>query len=65
MNDPVFEKYGEARKVKYLVTSLDDLKDVVDTVRSMIVRRCEKDDLSPLENSITLDAFPIKKCKCR
>lgn len=60
MNDPLFEKYGEARKIKYLVTSLDDLKDVVDTVRSMIFRCCEKDDLRPLEDSITLEAYPIK-----
>jgi hypothetical protein len=60
MNDPVFAKYGEARKIKYLVTSLDDLKDVVDTVRHMIGRHCEKADFTSLENAITLDAFPIK-----
>ena len=60
MDDPIFSRYGKALEVKYLVTSLDDLKDVVDTVKHMICRRCDKADLYPLENSITLDARPIK-----
>lgn len=56
----VFAKYGRARKIKYLVSSLEDLKDVVETVRQMIGKHCDKDDLKALEDSITLDALPIK-----
>ncbi len=60
MENAVLEKYGRAKKVKYLVGSLDDLKDIVDTVRHMIIKGCDESDLPSLEELITIDALPLK-----
>jgi len=60
MNEDVIAKYGQPTVVKYLVNNLDDLKDVIETVRQMISRGCHKDDVPVMEKAIGLDTIPLK-----
>ena len=63
MVDKIADKYGEPRPVKYLVTSLDDLKDVVDTVNFTVSNNCKKDDLEQITNSIRVNMIPLQSSK--
>jgi len=60
MNENLNNKYGNTKNIKYLASSLDDLKDIVETVKQMISLGCEKDDIDTVMHAITINAMPLQ-----
>lgn len=60
MKQQFAEKYGTREDIRYLVSSMDDLWDVINTVNKMIEKRCEKEDITPLKLTISLGIIPLK-----
>lgn len=51
--------YGAPRTIRYLVTSVDDLREVAVTVLYIIRHSCQKDDCEDLINGIKISAVPM------
>ena len=60
MTQKLVEKYGNREDIRYLISSLDDLWDVINTVNKMIEKHCEKGDIIPLKKAITMGIIPLK-----
>jgi hypothetical protein len=60
MKQQLAEKYGTREEIRYLISSMDDLWDVVNTVNRMIEKRCEKGDIVPLKKAISMSIIPLK-----
>jgi hypothetical protein len=60
MNEEMISRYGEVKSIRYLAGSIDDLKDVVETVKQMISRNCDKGDKDELMLAIAVDAIPLQ-----
>ncbi len=54
------KKYGTGEDIRYLISSMDDLWDVINTVSKMIEKRCEKGDIVPLKRAISIGTIPLK-----
>jgi hypothetical protein len=55
----LLEKYGDLKNIKYLINSLDDLKDVTDTIIHMAKSNCESDDFEAVLDCLGFRATPI------
>lgn len=53
------KKKREVKHIKYLVSSLDDLKDVVNTVTHILRGSCTPTTLPEAETSIRAEAMPL------
>ncbi len=51
--------YGNAQTIRYLVNSLDDLREVAQTVLFIVRHNCEPCDYRQLKEAITLTAIPM------
>lgn len=60
MKQQLAEKYGAHKDIKYLISSMDDLCDVINTVNKMIEKRCDKGDILAIQQAITLGLIPLK-----
>lgn len=60
MKQQLDEKYGARKDIRYLISSMDDLWDVINTVNKMIEKRCEKGDIVPLKKAISMGIIPLK-----
>ncbi len=58
-DDKLLKKYGDLRNIKYLINSLDDLKDVTDTIIHMAKSNCEIDDFETVLDCLGFRATPI------
>jgi hypothetical protein len=58
-DEKLLEKYGDLRNIKYLINSLDDLKDVTDTIIYMIRSNCEIDDFDSVLDCLGFRVAPI------
>jgi hypothetical protein len=60
MEQQLAKNYGTREDIRYLISSLDDLWDVINTVNKMIEKRCEKGDIVPLKKAISMGIIPLK-----
>lgn len=60
MSSKITDKYGQRKKIRYLVSSLDDVRDIVVTVSDMLSRRCERDDVETVAALMDISAIPLK-----
>jgi hypothetical protein len=60
MEQQLAKNYGTRVDIRYLISSLDDLWDVINTVNKMIEKRCEKGDIVPLKKAISMSIIPLK-----
>jgi len=60
MDELINKRYGSLKDIKYLVTSLSDLKETVDTVKSIIETGCEEKDIIRVAESVSLEFVPLK-----
>ncbi len=60
MEQQFAKNYGAPKDIRYLISSLDDLWDVINTVNKMIEKRCEKGDIVPLKKAISMSIIPLK-----
>jgi len=60
MEQQLAKNYGTRKDIRYLISSLDDLWDVINTVNKMIEKRCEKGDIVPLKKAISMSIIPLK-----
>lgn len=51
--------YGKSRTIRYLINSVDDLREVTDTVLFLVRHNCSSDDFADLLESIPLSAIPM------
>jgi len=51
--------YGAPKMIRYLVNSVDDLREITDTVRFIVSQNCESDDYDTLVKMITVTAIPM------
>ncbi len=51
--------YGKSRTIRYLINSVDDLREVTDTVLFLVRHNCNADDFADLMESIPLSAIPM------
>ena len=59
MDNKLTKEYGDPREIRYLVNSLDDLRDVVGTIIHIIRSNCHRNDSTVIENSTPFKAIPI------
>jgi len=62
-DDKLLQKYGDLKNIKYLINSLDDLKDVTDTIIHMAKSNCESDDFKAVLDCLGFRAIPINSSK--
>jgi hypothetical protein len=61
MDTHISETYGAARTIRYLVTSIDDLREAAETVRFIIHQGCNRDDAKSIMNSVAISAVSLPK----
>ncbi len=59
MEQQLERTYGAPRAIRYLVNSVDDLREVTDTVLFIIRHNCQPEHYRPLKKAITLSAIPM------
>ena len=59
MEQQLERTYGTPRAIRYLVNSVDDLREVTDTVLFIIGHNCRSEHYRPLKKAITLSAIPM------
>lgn len=59
MEQQLESTYGIPRAIRYLVNSVDELREVTDTVLFIIRHNCQPEHYRPLKNAITLSAIPM------
>jgi len=61
MDKHILETYGAPRTIRYLVTSIDDLREAAETVRFILQQGCKHDDLTAIMKSVLISAMPLPK----
>ncbi|MFH1892128.1 MAG: hypothetical protein ABIK83_05525 [Candidatus Zixiibacteriota bacterium] len=61
MDTHILETYGAPRTIRYLVTSIDDLREAAETVRFILQQGCNHDDLGAIMKSVLVSALPLPK----
>jgi hypothetical protein len=59
MEQQLERTYGTPRAIRYLVNSVDDLREVADTVLFIIRHNCRPEHYRSLKRAITLSAIPM------
>jgi hypothetical protein len=59
MEQQLERTYGSPRAIRYLVNSVDDLREVTDTVLFIIRHNCRPEHYRRLKKAITLSAIPM------
>jgi hypothetical protein len=59
MEQQLERTYGSPRAIRYLVNSVDDLREVTDTVLFIIRHTCQPEHYRPLKKAIALSAIPM------
>lgn len=55
----VLQKYGETRNIRYLINSLDDLRDVTDTIIHMAKSNCSDEDFEQVLDNLRFKAVQL------
>ena len=59
MDTQVSELYGEPQTIHYLIVSIDDIREVTETIKFMLAQHCQKDDIRIVMKSIPIMAIPL------
>jgi hypothetical protein len=59
MKDKIADLYGKPRTIRYLVGSIDDLREVAETVQFMIKQHSKLDDARAILKNIPVMAIPL------
>jgi len=61
MDTYTLETYGTARTIRYLVTSIDDLREAAETVRFIVQQGSGNNDHDTIMKSVAISAMPLPK----
>ena len=59
MKNQLTTTYGRLQTIRYLVASIDDLRETAETVKFIIKQNCRKEDYPLLMQSINIAAIPL------